>query len=59
LSKGERLLKIPVGKNEFAEIRSFPIKLLSRVSYKNPNANLQEEDIAELYDDDDEDDIII
>jgi hypothetical protein len=57
LSKGEDFLKIPVGKNEFVEIRSFPIKLLSHVSYKRPKDNLQEEDIVEYYEE--EDDIIL
>jgi hypothetical protein len=59
LSKGKDLLKIPVGKNEFVEIRPYPTKLLSHTSYKLPNVDFQEEDIVELYDDDDEDDIIL
>jgi hypothetical protein len=58
LTKGEKYLIIPVGKNEMVRIHSRPLKLLSHITYTSPKTDILEEDIVEIFDDEDEDEDI-
>jgi hypothetical protein len=55
LAKGDKLLKIPVGKNESIEIYSKPLKLLSHVTYISPKNSMLEEDIVDTFDEEESD----
>ena len=57
LSGDSEYLKIPVGINEFVYSYSTPLQLLSRITYLNPKDNKNEEDIVDIFDDDEDDDI--
>ena len=54
LSNSENCLKIPVGINEFVYAYSTPLKLLSRISYLSPKDNKMDEDIVDIFDDEED-----
>jgi hypothetical protein len=51
LADNDKIIRIPMGKTEIAEITSTPIQFISRITYKRENDNVHEEDLYELDDD--------
>jgi len=56
LSNGKEYLKIPVSEKEFVLINSRPLKLISHITYISPKSDNMEEDIVEVFDDNEDED---
>jgi hypothetical protein len=52
LANNEQFINISVGKDEYIRIHSKPMRLLSHMSYFNPNSNFQDDDAIDIYDED-------